>query len=80
MKFHGNPLNGSRDTDEKYFILNVQRPSLLTDRNLTYKVYSACVESERCDVSERKSLLEAEIETKSYFVHLFIIWTDLNKT
>jgi hypothetical protein len=36
-----------------YSILQVKCPSLLTDRNQTYKICRECVENARCDVSEK---------------------------
>ena len=47
MKFLEYPANGSRDTGENVLRSPTTCPSLLTDRNHTYRVCSACVENSK---------------------------------
>jgi hypothetical protein len=64
------PMEGKVDA-KKFFVLQVECPSLLTDFNQTCSVCSAC------------TAVEGEIQTKMYFgveVECHSLLTDFNQT
>jgi hypothetical protein len=68
VKIQKNPSTGSRDTDEKVLSSPINFPSLLVDRNHTYKDCGACVEIPRCEVKELNPSIESrDAEEKVYY-------------
>jgi hypothetical protein len=52
-KFQKNPSSVCRDTADKFCVLQVKCPQLLTDRNQTCELRSACVENVRYRFSRK---------------------------
>jgi hypothetical protein len=75
-KFLQNPSNGGRDMYENVLFL-CKCPSLLTEQNQTYVVYSTCMESAHFQVSGKSLTWKPRYRTKVPLSCMYITHHDL---